>query len=73
MSKYKLIRYFCNILIAILLLLFILSLLWFINGSLEMAPTAEQQDKARIGAIFSMIIIGISCFICFVARLKFRK
>lgn len=73
MSKYKLIRYFCNILIAILLLLFILSLLWFINGSLEMTPTAEQQDKARIGAIFSMVIIGISCFICVVARVKFRK
>lgn len=73
MSKYKLIRYFCNILIAILLLLFILSLLWFINGSLEMTPTAEQQEKTRISAIFSMVIIGISCFICVVARLKFRK
>lgn len=73
MLKVKIKRFFGDILIAVLLFLFILSLLWFINGSLEMLPTVEQQDKARLGAIISMIITGVPCLIFTVVRVKCRK
>lgn len=73
MPKEKIIHFFFDILIAVLLLLFILSLLWLMNGSLETAPTSEQQDKARVGAILSIIMTGIPCLICVAVRVKRRK
>lgn len=73
MLKVKIKRFFCDILIAVLLFLFTLSLLWFINGSLEMVPTVEQQDKARLGAIISMIITGVPCLIFTVVRVRGKE
>lgn len=43
-----------NILLALVFVLLAFSVMCFLNGSLEMFPTAEQQEKVRITAgIFS--------------------
>jgi len=73
MRREMIIRIVCDVLIAVLLFGFILSLLWYLNGSLEMCPTEEQEDKAKIGALFSMIVFGIPCFVCVAVRAKHRK
>ena len=51
-----------NILICIVFFFFIISVLWYFNGSLEMYPTDEQHGKARIAAgLLSVLnaIIGV--------------
>lgn len=67
------IRFILNILIVILLFGFGLSLLWYINGSFEMFPTEEQQGKAHMAALLSMVVTGILCTVCVVIRQRSRK
>lgn len=55
----KIRRIFCNIAIVVLILCFFVGLLWFVMGSLEMEPTAEQIEKARIGALCVMSVSGL--------------
>lgn len=55
-----------------LTLLFTCALLWLLNGSLETAPAAEQQDKARMGALLLMCLFGIPDLICVALRLRLR-
>ncbi len=51
--------YIFNILLIMLLLLgFVLSLLWYINGSLEMIPSAEQEGKAKIVSLGFVLLFG---------------
>ncbi len=72
MNKTVIVRIFWGILIIIFLLCFILSLLWYATGSLEMMPTEEQQEKARAAAIFSMLVTGVSCMICAAVRRRVK-
>lgn len=62
-----------NILISIFTLLFLLSLLWFINGSSESFPTAEQEEKIKIFSGFIMFIFGFMDFISISIKISFRK
>lgn len=73
MKNTKMIRVICNILIGVLFPCFFVALLWYINGSLEMFPTAEQEETARIAAGLLMLITGITAFICLIVRIKCRK
>ncbi len=73
MQGKKIVRIILDILIAVLLFYFIFSLYWFINGSFEMVPTEEQQEKARLGAMLLMIGSGVPCIACIVARVNCRK
>lgn len=67
------IRIVLNILIAIFMMGFLLALLWFFNGSMEMVPTAEQEAKARIGAAILMALMGIGGMVCVTIRVLLRK
>ena len=58
-------RVFRTVILVIALLLFVIGIFMMINGSLEMYPTSEQQEKFHIvGAAFAfvgMIIGAITC------------
>ncbi|MBQ7822108.1 MAG: hypothetical protein IJ391_07485 [Clostridia bacterium] len=73
MNKAKIVRVICNILIAVLLLGFVISLLWYMTDSLEMMPTQEQTDKARLSAALCMAVFGLACALCVAVRVKYRK
>ena len=49
---------------------FVVGLLYFINGSLETFPTPEQQEKARIVAIIIMVISAFFGAVLFFTRKK---
>lgn len=68
----KIIRLLPDCFIIVLTLLFLLSLLWFLSGSLEMVPTEEQQNKARLGAVLLMLLFGAGDIACIAARIKRR-
>ena len=69
----KIARVVTNILIVILVALFLLSLLYFIHGSLEMCPTEEQQDKAKGAATILMFFFGSLSAACIGIRVKLRR
>lgn len=73
MRKENIIRFILDILIVAFLFGFVLSLLWYIHGSFEMFPTEEQQEKAQIVALLSMIVTGVPGIVCIVVRLRSRK
>jgi len=73
MDKQKIIRRICNVGIGVLLPLFLVGVLWFLTGSLETEPSAEQVEKARLAAGLFMTATGIPCAICIYYRIKFRK
>ncbi len=73
MDAHKKIRRICNVGIGILLPCFVISLIWFLTGSLEMEPTSEQIEKARLAAGTLMLVAGVPCVICIIYRIKFRK
>ena len=66
----KRMRIIFNILIIVFSLMFFLAVLYYINGSLEMIPTKEQQEKARIGAIVLMLVTAVPLLVCVVIRFK---
>lgn len=66
----RIIRLLLDCFIIVLTLLFLLSLLWFLSGSLEMVPTEEQQNKARLGAVLLMLLFGAGDIACIAARIK---
>jgi len=72
MNKKTVIRLIWNILILFFLFGFALALYWYTQGSFEMVPTEEQQEKAQMAAIFSMIVTGIPCIICAVVRSRIK-
>ena len=73
MRKRTIVRLIWDAWSAFFLLGFILALLWYINGSFEVAPTEEQQEKARMGAAILMIVTGAFCAACAAARIKIGK
>ena len=72
MDKTVIVRLFLDILIIIFLLGFVLSLLWYTMGSLETVPTEEQQEKAQMAAVLSMLVTGVPCIICTVIRRRVK-
>ena len=66
-------KYVLNILMAVFLILFILSLLYYLHGSLELVPSEEQQDKVKVVTLLLMMINGFFFFICGVVRFLLRK
>lgn len=58
------------ILWVLICIVFVIGLLYFINGSLEMFPTPEQQGKARVVAIILMAIPAFFGVILFFTRKK---
>ncbi|MBR5950463.1 MAG: hypothetical protein IKZ87_03415 [Actinomycetaceae bacterium] len=71
--KNRTLRIVLNILIVLSALGFLAGLLYFVNGSLEMFPTAEQEETARIVAIVIMVSNALLCAVCIIARTKTRK
>ncbi len=73
MDAHKKIRTLSNIGIGILLPLFLVGVCWFLTGSLEVEPTAEQMEKARLAAGLFMLTTGSACGMCIFLKVKFRK
>lgn len=73
MRKHTIIRIVCDVFIAVFLFGFVLSLLWYMNGSLELMPTEEQDGKAKIAACLLMAVFGISSIVCAAVRIKIQK
>ena len=71
--KAKIIRIVCDILIAIFLLGFILFFLYHMNGSLELYPTEEQEEKIKVMTMLLMITNAAPCVVCIAIRIKYRK
>lgn len=68
-----LIRLICDAAIIILSLFFLLCLLYFINGSLEISPTQEDHAKVRTVMAVLMLMSGIPCIACIAVRVRCRK
>ena len=68
-----LIRLVCDVAIIVLSLFFLLCLLYFINGSLEIDPTQEDQEKIRTVMAALMFMSGIPCIACIAVRIRCRK
>ena len=49
-------RVLINIVILLVFICLFFSVCYLINGSLEMFPTDEQQEKARIAALFLVVV-----------------
>lgn len=73
MDTHKMIRRLCNVGIGILFPCFLAGLIWLMTGSLEMEPTPEQIEKARISAMVFMLVTGVPCIACIYFRIKYRK
>ncbi len=58
------------ILWIITFLIFVSGLLYFCTGSLEMFPTAEQQEKVRIISVIMMVISAVLGVVLFSTREK---
>lgn len=67
------IRIVLDILIATLLLCFLFSLYWYVNGSFELVPTEEQQEKVQAVSMLSMVMCGVPCITCIAVRVKCKK
>ena len=63
-------RWTIDILLVVVLLCFLFSMSYFIGGSLEMHYTGEQQEKAKITALFLGIAFAFIEVLLIVARLK---
>lgn len=72
MSKTVMVRLFWDILMMAFFLGFVLALVWYTTGSLETMPTEEQQEKAEMAAILSMLMSGIPCMICGAVRRQIK-
>lgn len=46
----------CNILLVIVSMIAVSALFYFVNGSLEMYPTEEQQEKVRFASMAVFLI-----------------
>ena len=64
------IRWAIDILLAVVLLCFLFSTSYFIDGSLEMLPTGEQKEKTKITVLFLGIVFALIEVLLIVARLK---
>lgn len=69
----KFVRIVLNILIVIFVILFLLSLLYFMSGSQELNPTEEQQAKVKEVMVLFMFIFGILSITCLGIRIKLKR
>ena len=67
------IRLMIDVFLAIILICLIFSIVYLINGSLEMVPTVEQQEKARIAALFVSIVFAAIEVALFFLRLRINR
>ena len=58
------------ILWVVVCIVFLFGLLYLFTGSLEMSPTPEQQESARIAAVVMMVIPTFFGFVLFATRKK---
>ncbi len=56
------------ILCIIICFIFLLGLMYFFTGSLEMFPTPEQQEKAKIVSVAMMVIPAVCGSLLFFTR-----
>jgi len=66
-------RLIIDVFLAIVLICFIFSIAYFVNGSLEMVPTEEQQGKTKIVALLISIIFSATEVILVLLRLKLKR
>lgn len=66
-------RFIWDIAIVLAGLLVLFGLRWLVHGSYEWVPTAEQQDKARIGAALYLILTVPVLVWCIFMRLQQKK
>ena len=66
-------RLIIDVFLVIVLICFVFSVFYFINGSLEMIPTPEQQEKAKIAALFLSIIFAATEVALLLLRLKISR
>ncbi len=64
------VKVICVILVVLLLIGFLVSLMWFLNGSLEMYPTDEQEEKAKMTSLFFMIFFASTSIACIFPTIK---
>lgn len=43
------------------------------NGSLELYPTEEQEEKIKVMTMLLMIANAVPCIACLAIRIKYRK
>ena len=61
-------RIVVDILIVVLFLFFLLSLLYYRTGSLEMMPTEEDQGKIQVITMMGMVLFGSLCAVLTIIR-----
>ncbi len=71
--KNKLLKILLNSGLIISLVIFILSFLYYCNGSLEMYPTDEQQEKGQIVSSMFMLMSGGFCVLLYIFKVKSNK
>lgn len=69
----KLARIVINILIVIFVILFLLSLLYFMHGSFEISPSEDKQAQIKEATAFLMFIFGILSTTCIGIRIKLKR
>lgn len=69
----KLLRIVVDIFIILFFIVFLLSLLYFISGSLEMNPTQEQQGEVRLVSAVFLLFSALLCIVCIGIRMKMNK
>jgi hypothetical protein len=60
-------------LLVIVLICFFFSVLHFTEGSLEMFPTGEQKEKAKITSLFLGIVFALIEVLLVVTRVKITR
>lgn len=66
-------RFIWDMAIVLAGLLVLFGLKWLFHGSFEWLPTEEQQDKARIGAVYWLMLIVPVLVWCIFMRLQQKK
>ena len=66
-------RLIIDISLVIFFICFVFSLVYFFNGSLEMFPTSEQNEKARIFNLVMSLIFAAIEIILVVLRMKLKR
>jgi hypothetical protein len=67
------IKLILNVAITVLLVLLFLDILFYFNGSLEVNPTEEQNEKIHIAAfLLGLLLIAVESILLFI-RIKVKK
>ena len=66
-------RIIVDILIVVFFLLFLLSLLYYRTGSLEMMPTEEDQGKIQVITMMGMVFFGGLCAVFTIIRVTILR